>query len=265
MACEPATKSFTHISTFIFGRVTPTVYTPILHRNIVHLRLQRGQSHLFPYIRTYEVGACIFNRTRSIDLGNLTILIVTGCLRIESDCQVFLPVLRELKLETFQIAIGTKFETPALDALHFANINYPGGDINMSLLSQTHRSLPNDGYLLSPNTSIVADSHLLIPALIILLAKSPKVTHATLWFDDWEDAQTVLSQLLGLTTETNPSPAENEILCPRLSELRLDFDWEFSETPVSKGLLDALSTRDRPGFMTPLSLVSEAQAPQSPT
>jgi F-box-like len=127
--------SFTHISTFIFGWVTPAVYTPILRENIVHLRLGSGEGHLFPHIRTYEVEKCIFNRMTRIDLRNMTVLTVTGCLKIEPDCQVSLPALRELKLQTLQMAIGTKLETPALDALHFTNINYTRGHINISLVS----------------------------------------------------------------------------------------------------------------------------------
>jgi hypothetical protein len=122
-------------------------------------------------------------------------------------------------------------------------------------LSETDRSSSETGYLLSPNTSIMADSYLPSNTLIHLLAKSPKVAHATLRFSNWTDAQTVLEKLVGIRAKSKRRRVKNAHLCPRLSELRLDFGWGLSESSASKHwLLDRLKRRNEAGLMAPLSI-----------
>jgi hypothetical protein len=151
--------------------------------------------------------------------------------------------------------IRTKFEAPALDTLHFMRIDSYRFDITRDAFSSLKRSLLDPGYLLSPNTSLIMNSHLPTAILITLLTKSHKITRATLRFDDRESAQAVLGRLAGFSNENDAHPAENEILCPRLSELRLDFGWKRSDPQASKEwLLDALKSRKGAGFVRPLSI-----------
>jgi len=151
---------------------------------------------------------------------------------------------------SLQMSNDAKIEAPKLDTLRFADNN--DTDLYPKLIN---RSLLKPGYLLSPNTSIITDSHLWGIILITLLTKSPKVTNATLRFDDWGDAQMVLGRLLGFRTETDTHSAENETLCPRLSELRLDFEWKFREPSASKELLvDAIKSWKNAGFMPLFSI-----------
>jgi hypothetical protein len=114
-------------------------------------------------------------------------------------------------------------------------------------------SLRAPGYLLSPKTSIITDSHLPRTTLINLLVKSPKVTRATLRFKVWDDASVVVGWFLGLNTAINLPSTENEPLCPILSEPRLEFDWTLP--CASKGwLIDAVKTRREAGFLATLSI-----------
>src|SRR6202034_2037764 len=143
---------------------------------------------------------------------------------------------------------------PSLEILHFMT-NEHDALIKMDkvLLLQTARSLREPGYLLSPHTSVIADSHLPNATLINILAKSPKATHGMLQFDDWPDAQVVLGQLVRF--KANARSTENQMLCPRLCELQLDFNWEFSEPSAEKKwLLDALKSRKEIGLLAPLSI-----------
>jgi len=183
----------------------------------------------------------------------MTILIVSKTLLIDHDCHVILPALRELKLGTLAMRTGAKIEASALDILDFAN----GVDVRIDSqrFSVTNRSLLEGGYLLSPNTSIIADSHLLSITVVNLLAKSPKVTHATLRFDNWARARRVLGRLVGFKMETDSGSAENGTFCSRLSELRLDFGWELTEPSASREwLIDALKARREDGITPPLSI-----------
>jgi hypothetical protein len=115
-------------------------------------------------------------------------------------------------------------------------------------------ALTEPGYLLSPTTSIIVGSYLSTTTIIKLLAKSPKIANATLRFDYWATAQAMLERLVGLGAETDSRPTENEMLCPRLSELRLNFEWKCSEWAPKKWLLDKLNTRRRPSIAHPLSI-----------
>jgi hypothetical protein len=75
----------------------------------------------------------------------------------------------------------------------------------------------------------------------------------TLRFDDWASTQEVLSQLLSV--EPHSGSGENETLCPRLSELRLDLGWEFSELPASKEwLIDAMQSRNNVSVIASASI-----------
>jgi hypothetical protein len=246
-------RSFTHISTLLLFSFPSVPGTSPLPANVINLRVEQQSEHLFPYIQTYELKECTFARRNSIDLRSMTTLIVRGHLTIT--CQVFLPALREFKIGTLRMDIEEKIEAPALVILHFIDIRTPGVDTETVLLSDTDRSLLEPGYLLSPNTSIAAGSYLPITSLITILVKSPKVTHATLRFDDWGGAQIVLGRLLGFATEPGPYSAENKALCPKLSELRLDFEWELSEPSESKEwLLNALESKKNANIMSTLSV-----------
>jgi hypothetical protein len=142
-----------------------------------------------------------------------------------------------------------RIEAPVLNALYFMRTD----SRKTYDLSHTAGSFQVPGYLLSPNTSISADSYLPSKALLNLLVKSPKVTHATLGFNDWTDAQVVLEKLVGFRTETDIT--EHESLCPRLSELRLGFGWTLSAPSTSKQwLVERLKARRDAGAMPPLSI-----------
>jgi hypothetical protein len=153
------------------------------------------------------------------------------------------------------MSFGAKIKAPALEILYFMN-NYNHGQgvkIYLAHLPNIDRSLLEPGYLLSPNSSIVVDSYLPSVTLVDLLAKSPKVTHATLRFDDWERARVVLESLVGLGTDSRS--VEDGNLCPRLSELRLDFGWEISDLPASKEwLLNRLKAGKESDSAVPLSI-----------
>ena len=247
-------RSFTHISSLLLVSYPSTLGTPSLPANVAKLQLDRQrQQHLFPHVQTYELGECTFSRRNSIDLRSMTTLIVKDNLTIT--CQVLLPALRELKIGTLWIDTHEKIEAPALDILCFTDVRTLGVETNTIPLRRTDGSLLEPGYLLSPNVSISSDSHLLPVTLITLLAKSPKVTHATLRFDHWYFAKRMLEELLKLKTATDSPSAENKILCPRLSELRLEFDWEFSGWLESrKWLIDTLKARKEAGLTTPRSI-----------
>jgi len=145
---------------------------------------------------------------------------------------------------------NAEIEAPALDYLYFMD----SGSMVMSP-SSTEEALLKPGYLLSPKTSITTDSHFPSTSRINLLAKSPKVTHATFGFNDWASAQPVLERLAVLGAETDSRFTENVTLCPRLSELRLDFGWNLSEPSASKQwLLNKLQARGEFGMTLPLSI-----------
>jgi len=64
----------------------------------------------------------------------------------------------------------------------------------------------------------------------------------------------VLERLFEIGTETD-SGSENVVLCPRLSELRLDFGWKFSDRSPSKDwIVDRLKARREAGITPPLSI-----------
>jgi hypothetical protein len=174
----------------------------------------------------------------------VTTLIVRGHIRIA--CEVILPALLQLTLSTIRMDPDGRIEAPALKTLYFMRT-----DTRTTYdLSQTAGSLQFPGYLLSPNTSI--STHLYLPskALLNLLVKSPKVTHATLRFYYWVEAQVVLEKLIGFRTET-----KHESLCPRLFELRLDLGWTLSASLTSKQwLVERLKARRDAGAMPPLSI-----------
>jgi hypothetical protein len=87
------------------------------------------------------------------------------------------------------------------------------------------------------------------------LAKSSKIANATLQFNDWPSAQAVLERLVGLGAEADSGFTENEMLCPSLSELRLDFEGRYSVPFASKEWLsDKLKARSRSGIAHPLSI-----------
>jgi len=241
-------KSLIHISSLRIGKFSHIYDTPFLPANVINLQLETARDHPFPLIRAYELEDCIFNQGHGIDLRSMTALTVTGILEIGFNCHVFLPALRELRLgKLLRMDIGAKIEAPALDHLYFT-MYYP-----LPLNAEAAGLHP--GYLLSPSTSIFIGTDLEIRSMIEVLAISSNVTHATLQFNNWADAQVVLERLAGLGSETNSQSVENDALCPRLSELRLDFDWKLSEPSTTKEwLLDALKSRRKAGFMSPLSI-----------
>jgi hypothetical protein len=203
----------------------------------------------------YELTICVFNQTSRADLRNITTLIVTRWLTIDSDCQIILPALRKLTLGTLGMNFGARMEAPLLDHLHISRYCSPGFYPRITPPFHTGGAILHPGYLLSPNTSIAIGAHFHIVTLIKTLVSSPKVTHATLQFYDWEQALVVLERLFGFGPDVNPQSVGVEGLCPRLSELRLDFHWEFSEPSASKDwLLDALKARKNVDFMEPLSI-----------
>jgi hypothetical protein len=241
-------KSLTHISSL---RLECDAITPILPANVVNLHLDRGvvDHHPFPDIQRYTMMECTFCKDGSIDLRNLTTLTVRGLLTIK--CRVFLPALRELALESLQVHYNAEIACPVLDLLHFtgdSSFLYYEGE-NTRRLSNTEKALMKPGYLLSPNTSIIVDLYWPIPALISLLHKSPKVTHVTFRFDNWGLAQSALESLV------TPGTEDNSRFIPRLSELRLNFDWKPSQSSAAKEwLLDRLKARRESGVTLPLSI-----------
>jgi F-box-like len=174
---EYFTRPFSHVSSLYLSTLPSTRHTPLLPANIVNLRLCYGTYHLFPHILTYRPRNCAFIESSVINLGNMTTLIVNGHLRVA--CQVFFPALRQLTMRSLWMDTDGRIEAPALNTLHLKH------DPDTRLLSTTDNSLLSPGYLLSPNTSIMAGLNLPKTAVLNLLAKSPKVTHATLRFEDW--------------------------------------------------------------------------------
>jgi hypothetical protein len=245
-------ESLTHISTLRLRILHPIPNGPFLPANVVNLELDQGERHPFPHIQTYKLRECIFREHNGFYLRSMTTMIVNRHLQINPHVQVSLPALQKLTLGTLEMDTSSIFEAPALDTLHFAEI---GAETSETLLIFTEASLLEQGYLLSPKISITADSYLPSTSLITILARSPEVTHAILRFDDWDAAHAVLARLLRFKTETHLNSPESETLCPRMSELRLDFGWELSEPSESRQwLLDALKSRRADAFMAPLSL-----------
>jgi hypothetical protein len=186
----------------------------------------------------------------TVDLRNMTTLIVRQTLTVCGNYHVLLPALRELHLGGIKVESGSKIEAPALDTLYFMVPSF-----YHEQLWDTDRTLQKDRYHLSPNILVITDSSLPSSTINLLLAKSHKVTHATLPFDDWTGAQAVLERLVGFKARSDSGSTETVHLCPRLSELRLDFHWEFSEPSASKEwLLNALKARRESGFLAPLSI-----------
>jgi hypothetical protein len=145
---------------------------------------------------------------------------------------------------------NTEIKAPALDTLQFTDNNSRN-----EILISTELSLSNPGYLLSPNTSLIIDFPWPSTTLIALLTKSPNLTHATLRFDDWANAQVVLGRLLTFPAEPDLHPVENETLCPMLSALRLNFDWGLSEASASKDWLSRASkSRTKASNLPPLTI-----------
>jgi hypothetical protein len=215
--------------------------------NVVNLQLDSGDTHPFPHVQTYELMECTFTGSNSIDLRSMTTLTIRGDLRIKGP--VFLPILRDLTLGTLNIDAKAEIEAPALDILYFTDNN--GRNVSPRW---TDVSVSSAGYLLSPNTSIIADPHMSNGALIALLAKSSKVTDAILRFNDWAGAQAVLEKLAVFKTQTG-SPSKDMELCPMLSALTLDFRWAFSDSSDSKEwILDRLKARREAGIMPQLSI-----------
>jgi hypothetical protein len=245
-------KSLTYISTLRAQGVRQTGNTPILPANVVNLHLIGGDLHQFPHIETYDMRECTFNRHANIDLRRMTTFIVRGDLVIRSDCCVNLPALREFSLGALWIWDRGSIEAPALDILRFTRTHAPEVSTPEVLLSNTDKSLLDRGYLLSPNTSITVEPHLWTTTVVALLAKSPKVTNAILGFTNWADAQSVLERLFKFRIATDSRSAEDEKLCPRLSELTLKLDWAFSHpSTANEWILDRLKAR-RDAGITPL-------------
>jgi hypothetical protein len=107
--------------------------------NIANPQLDYGKQHCLSHIRTYELKECPFYRGTGVDLRSVTLLIVRGELIIQSNCHVFLPALRELKLRAVLMNIGAKIEAPVLDVLCFINESVSGCavDCEVELLSHT--------------------------------------------------------------------------------------------------------------------------------
>jgi hypothetical protein len=241
-------KSLTHISSLNLHRLQFTEHMPFLPTNVVNLQLHSEREHRFPHVQTYTVRECIFEGIDTIDLRRMTTLIVSKILTVHADCHVLLPALRELKLATLIMHPGAQIEAPALDTVYLMKTEGVPGEVVRC--PDTNRSLMERGYLLSPNTAIIADSHLLSSTLIGVLDLSPKITHATLRFDSWRDAQTVLGRLLRFKTETGSQV--DDFLCPWLAELYLDFGWKFTEpSPEKEWILEKLKSRREAG-LTPL-------------
>jgi hypothetical protein len=242
-------RSLNYISTFMWTSMPPTSPLP---KNIVKVQLETGRHHFLPHIQTYEVDICKFGQGSGLDLANTTTLVVSTRLEIESDCQVLLPALRELRLAAISMDRGSRFEAPALNTLHYLDYGIHSGIEHRSSLE---RSFLEPGYLLSPNTSIIVDLESPSKLLSILLVKSPKAIQATLRFKYWADAQAVVEKLVRLGVQADSSPTENENLCPRLSELRLDFGWKLSASSTSmKWLVDRVKARRDAGITPPLSI-----------
>jgi hypothetical protein len=243
--------SLTHISSFYIQRLHFPDHMPFLPTNVVKLRVDSGQEHCFPHVQTYTVRKCIFAGMDTIDLRRMTTLIVTTSLTVNFNCHVLLPALRELKLATLILLTGAQIEAPALDIVHFMEADDVCGEPKPC--PETTRSLMERGYLLSPNTSIIADSHLLSTTLMRVLDLSPKITHATLRFESWIDAQMVLGRLVGFNTETGSEA--DDFFCPWLAELKLDLRWEFTEpSPEKEWILDNLKPKEEAGLKTHLSV-----------
>jgi hypothetical protein len=243
--------SLTHISSFYIERLHFPDHMSFLPTNIVKLQVDSGQEHCFPHVQTYTVKECIFGGMGTIDLRRMTTLIVSKSLTVNFNCHVLLPALRELKLATLILLSGSQIEAPALDIVHFMEADDVCGEPKPC--PETNRSLMERGYLLSPNTSIIAHSRLLSTTLIGVLALSPKITHATLRFESCTDAQMVLRRLFGFQTETGSKA--DDFLCPWLAELKLDVGWEFTEpSPEKEWILDKLKSRKEAGLMPHLSV-----------
>jgi hypothetical protein len=86
-------RSFAYISSFCLKSLYWNQNVLFLPANVVNLQLEQGHQHPFPNIQTYKLEECIFVQGNGLDLQNMTTLIVSGRLKIDSNCQVFLPAL----------------------------------------------------------------------------------------------------------------------------------------------------------------------------
>jgi hypothetical protein len=97
---------------------TDSVDIPSLPKNVIRLESRFESYHEFPYLETYQLGDCLFQRDHSSDLGRLTTLHVAEIIAVHIDCEVSLPSLRQLRCGTIFLMEQAKISAPALANLY---------------------------------------------------------------------------------------------------------------------------------------------------
>jgi hypothetical protein len=204
---------------------------PVLPPNIVELRTPRRLSHPFPYISTYELNVCLFRSDYTIDLQNLTTLTVISILTVFPECHVVLPSLRHLSYGDLRLSYGAKLETPMLESLRI--MTGDDGDITTRIKNQ-YDALHHPGYLVSPKKSLFVELSLPEEGVALLLDRSPEVEYVLLVINDAKYAQKIMEEILIGVGTKGLAYRQSKWFCPRLSELRMNFEWEIGDVVLWK-------------------------------
>jgi hypothetical protein len=199
-----------------------------LPKNVIRLESGIQSYHEFPYLETYQLNDCLFQRDHSINLGCLTTLHVAEILYVLKDCEVSLPSLRQLRYGTIFLIEHAKISAPALANLY---IGCEEGDSDYYEMwpDITTKAIWNAGYLLSPSSLLSVDMPLPDGSLVKLLELSSRVSKVEMSFSDENCAIRVLERISMVDREDTPREGEPVWLCEQLVELRLNFWWAIAD------------------------------------
>jgi F-box-like len=199
-----------------------------LPKNVIRLESGIQSHHEFPYLETYHLDDCLFQRDHSINLGRLTTLHVAEILHVHKDCEVTLPSLRQLRCGTISLRDHAKISTPVLANL-FIGAKESDSDYYEMWPDITTRAIWKAGYLLSPSSLLSVDMPLPDGSLVKLLELSSRVSKVEMSFSDESCAIRVLERISMVDREDTLREGEPVWLCGQLTELRLNFWWAIAD------------------------------------
>jgi F-box-like len=203
--------------------------------SIITLHAGTRYAHPFPNILNYNLNLCVFSRHSSINLHSMTSFIIDGGLYVYEGCEVLLPALKYLQLMSLRIFSYGKIEAPVLQTLHISatidrsDLIYKANTNHRHL----HYGFKKPGFGLLPTKLIIREPSFSKESIIEVFKNSPKLTQATVCFNDRASAQGIVEALLESGAER---ASLNERLCPQLTELMLDCEWD-ANMPLSAELL----------------------------
>jgi hypothetical protein len=147
---------------------------------------------------------------------------VTSRFAVLHECHVILPSLRHLSYGDIRLAYGTKLVTPKLESLRVMTSN---DEEFTERIKSEYEALHHPGYLISPKKSLMVELCLPEDGVTLLLDKSPEVEHVLLVINDAKCAQKIVEEILIGVGTTGLTWRQNKVFCPRLTELRMNFEW----------------------------------------